>query len=111
MIVRSTQSVSLRSIFYRIGPTWFLLDHYYRSTLNWRQQISRAPQVSLSSSDLASCAEVLLDDRSDRFRRFCPDCRDEPVHESFDELGLGWYAQVARCRRCGRQGMKVWALG
>ena len=41
---------------------------------------------------------------------FGPDCGEETAHEGFDELGPGWYAQICRCRLCGRQDMKVWAL-
>jgi hypothetical protein len=47
----------------------------------------------------------------ERLRRHCQDCACETPHEAFDEMGLGWYAQVWRCRRCGRQAIRVWAFG
>ena len=64
----------------------------------------------LSVSEHARRGEILLRDPSERFRRFCRDCGEDTAHEGFDELGPGWYAQICRCRLCGRQGMKVWAL-
>ena len=47
----------------------------------------------------------------ERLRRPCEDCAAETPHEAFDEMGLGWYAQIWRCRRCGRQALRVWAFG
>ena len=63
-----------------------------------------------SGSDLARRSATLSGDRPERLRRFCPDCGEDTAHEGFDEFGAGWYAQICRCRRCGRQGMKVWPL-
>jgi hypothetical protein len=63
-----------------------------------------------SRSDLARRDTALSGDRPERFRRFCRDCGDDTAHEGFDEFGAGWYAQICLCRRCGRQGMKVWPL-
>jgi len=64
----------------------------------------------LPLSDLAGRSEISLRDRTERFRRFCQDCGEDTAHEGFDELGPGWYAQICRCRLCGRQGMKVLPL-
>ena len=63
-----------------------------------------------SLSAPAGRSDVLLCDRPERFRRFCPDCAEDTAHEGFDELGIGWYAQICRCPHCGRQGMRVWPL-
>jgi hypothetical protein len=61
-------------------------------------------------SDLAGRSAVRQRDRRERFHRFCPECREDTAHEGFDELGVGWYAQISHCQRCGRQGMRVWSL-
>lgn len=63
-----------------------------------------------SGSDLARRNGTLSGDRPERFRRFCRDCGEDSAHERFDEFGAGWYAQICRCRQCGRQGMRVWPL-
>ena len=49
-------------------------------------------------------------DRTNQFRRFCRDCEEDTAHDEFDEFGPGWYAQICRCRRCGREGMRIWPL-
>jgi hypothetical protein len=77
---------------------------------DWKSKFA-ALEVWFSALDFAGCDEVLLHDRTERFRRFCQVCEDDTPHEGFDELGAGWYAQICRCRLCGRQGMRVWALG
>ena len=53
-------------------------------------------------------SEILLRDRSERFRRFCLNCGEETSHEGSDELGAGWYSQTGLCRQCGRAGMTIW---
>jgi hypothetical protein len=63
-----------------------------------------------SGSDLARRSATFSGDPPERFRRFCRDCGEDTPHEAFDEFGAGWYAQICRCRHCGRQGMKVWPL-
>jgi hypothetical protein len=79
--------------------------------LNFWQRLFAALGDWSSVSALAWRREILLCDRPERFRRFCPDCEGDTPHEGFDELGPGWYAQISRCRHCGRQGMRVWPLG
>lgn len=61
-------------------------------------------------SDIAGCSAVDLRDRPDRFSPFCPDCGEHTAHDRFDELGVGWYAQIFHCQRCGRQRIRVWSL-
>ena len=46
--------------------------------------------------------------RAERFRQYCMGCREETPHHGFDEVGAGYYAQISRCRRCGREGMSIW---
>jgi hypothetical protein len=47
----------------------------------------------------------------ERSRRMCEDCGAETPHQVCDEMGLGWYAQIWHCRRCGRRTIRVWAFG
>jgi hypothetical protein len=75
----------------------------------WKQRLTALGDWS-PVPDLAGRSEILLRDRAERFRRFCHDCEEDTAHDGFDELGPGWYAQICRCRRCGRQDMKVWPL-
>lgn len=63
-----------------------------------------------SVSNFAPRSELLSHDRPERFYRFCTNCGDDTSHDGYDELGIGWYAQISHCRRCGRQGMRVWSL-
>ena len=76
---------------------------------HWKRRLVVVGDWS-SGSDLARRSATLYGDRPERLRRFCPDCGEDTAHEGFDELGPGWYAQICRCRLCGRQDMKVWAL-
>jgi hypothetical protein len=63
-----------------------------------------------SVPDLARRSETRSHNHTERLRRYCRDCEEDTAHEQYDELGLGWYAQICRCRRCGREGMSVWPL-
>ena len=112
MIVRSGQPGTLRDIFDRFG-----LVSIQRSVRRYCRPHLKRPRHPFAMlavwsflSELAGRNEVLLSDRPEQFRRFCPDCGNDTPHERFDELGLGWYAQISHCRQCGRQGMKVWSL-
>jgi hypothetical protein len=42
---------------------------------------------------------------------FCRSCQADTAHDRFDDSGLGWYAQIWRCRRCGQQDFKIWPIG
>lgn len=113
MIARSALPFTLRSILDRVGlaPTqqrgvrasWMRLNR-------WQRMFAALGDWSAASHP-AWRSEILLRDRPERFRRFCRDCGDDTPHEGFDEFGAGWYAQICLCRRCGRQGMRVWPLG
>lgn len=112
MIARSALPFTLRQILDRVG----LASRQQRNgtfggiRLNRLQGLCAALGDWSSVSDLARRSETLSGDRPERFRRFCRDCGEDTPHESFDEFGAGWYAQICRCRRCGRQGMNVWPL-
>ena len=112
MIARATLPFTLRHILDRVG----LASMRQRSRpvggipLNRLQGLFAALGDWSSGSDLARRSVTLSGDGPDRFRRFCRDCGEDTAHESFDEFGAGWYAQICRCRRCGRQGMNVWPL-
>jgi hypothetical protein len=105
MIARSALPFNLRNLFDRAGLASLL--GFYLS--RWKHRFAVLRDWS-SLADLAERHEIVVRDRTERFRRFCRDCEEDTVHEGFDELGPGWYAQVCRCRHCGRQDMKVWAL-
>jgi hypothetical protein len=75
----------------------------------WQRMVAAFGDWS-SVSELAWRGETPSDDRTDRFRRFCHDCEEDTPHEGFDEFGPGWYAQICRCRRCGKEGIRIWPL-
>ena len=112
MIARATLPFTLRHFLDRVG----LASTRHRSgpvggvRLNRLQGLFAALGDWSSGSDLAPRSATLSSDRPERFRRFCRDCGEDTAHEGFDEFGAGWYAQICLCRRCGRQGMKVWPL-
>lgn len=112
MIARAALPSTLRHILDRAGLA--LTPQRGRSAggnrLNHLQGLFAALGDLSSGSDLARRGATLSSDRPERFRRFCRDCGEDTAHEGFDECGAGWYAQISRCRRCGRQGMKVWPL-
>jgi hypothetical protein len=110
MIARYALPFSPRSIVERLsflpaeqpgGPTGGV-------RLNRLQRMFAALGDRLAVSHLARRHDIILDDGSERFRSFCRDCGEDTPHEGFDEFGAGWYAQICRCRHCGRQGMRVW---
>jgi hypothetical protein len=75
----------------------------------WQRMV--APFGDWSSvSERAWRGETPSDDRTDRFRSFCHDCEEDTPHEAFDEFGPGWYAQICRCWRCGKEGIRIWPL-
>jgi len=106
MIARSALPFTLRNFLDRGGLASLLGSCLRR----WKHRLAALGDWSSLADLAAERHEILLRDRSERFRRFCRDCEEDTVHEGFDELGPGWYAQVCRCRHCGRQDMKVWAL-
>ncbi len=112
MIARSVLPLTLRSLLDRGGLAATLRrigrDGGIRFS-HWKRRFAALGDWS-SVADHAGRSEILLRDPPERFRRFCRDCGEDTAHEGFDELGPGWYAQICRCRLCGRQDMKVWAL-
>jgi hypothetical protein len=75
----------------------------------WQRTVAAFGDWS-SASQLAWRGESPSDDRTDRIRRFCQDCRNDTTHEGFDEFGPGWYAQICRCRSCGQERIQIWPL-
>src|SRR5215475_9378949 len=113
MTARSALPFNLRNLFDRDAVVSMLGRISRDGALwlrDWRSRLAAFEGWS-SASDLAARRDGLLHDRTERFRRFCRDCEEDTPHEGFDELGAGWYAQMCHCRLCGRQGMRVWALG
>ena len=111
MIARSAPPFTLRSTLGRGGVASRSGRRGRGIGLNFWQRLFAALGDWSSVSALAWRSEILLCDRPERFRGFCADCEGDTPHEGFDELGPGWYAQISRCRHCGRQRMRVWPLG
>jgi hypothetical protein len=112
MIARSVLPLTLRSLLDRGGLTAMLRRIGHDGGIRFRRWKRRFAALGdwSSVSDRAGRSEILLRHRTERFRRFCRECGEDTAHEGFDELGPGWYAQISRCRLCGWQDMKVWAL-
>jgi len=113
MNARSAPPLTLRNILDRVGlasmQQGFCRDGGIRLNL-WQRMFAALGDWS-SVSAVSWRSEILLRDRPERFRRFCLDCSEDTAHEGSDELGVGWYAQICRCRQCGREGMTVWPIG
>jgi hypothetical protein len=112
MIARAALPFNIRHILDRAGLSSLgrRSGPASRLHLNRFQGLFAALGDWCSGSDLARRGATLSSDRPERFHRFCRDCGEDTAHEGYDEFGAGWYAQICRCRRCGRQGMKVWPL-
>jgi len=112
MIAPSAPTFTLRNILDRIGFTSMQLAFYREGgiRINLWQRIFAALGDWSSLSAIAWRSEILLLDQSERSRRFCRDCAENTAHEETDELGSGWYAQICRCRQCGRENMTVWPI-
>ena len=113
MISRLAPPLTLRNILDRVGLASMQqgFRRERKTRLKLRQRIFAALGDWSSLSAVSWRSEILLRDRSERFRRFCRDCGEETVHKESDELGAGWYTQICRCRQCGREGMTVWPIG
>ena len=103
MIARSL-TFTLRSVLHRVGLT---SAHQCNGLLSGIRAALGDWPVILT---LALRTEILLRDRPERLVHFCQDCAEDTPHDGFDEFGVGWYAQIFRCRYCGGQGMRVWPL-
>ena len=112
MIARSAPPFTLRNILDRVGLASMQLAFYRERgiRLNLRQRVFAALGDWSPLSALAWRSEILLHDPPKRSRRFCRDCAENTAHEESDELGSGWYAQICRCRQCGRENMTVWPI-
>ena len=112
MIAYSAPPFPIRAILNRVGlgPKQHRWSRDGGIRRNLRRRLFAVLGKWSSVSALAGRGEILLRGRPERFRRFCRDCREYTAHEGFDELGVGWYAQICCCLRCGEQGMSVWPL-
>jgi len=112
MIARSTLPFPFRNILNRLGLA--TMQQHIGVTRGLRPtrwlRIVAALGDRLAVSTLAWRSDIMLQDRPERFHRFCRHCGEDTPHEGFDEFGAGWYAQLCRCRYCGDQGMRVWPL-
>jgi hypothetical protein len=112
MIARPAVPFTLRNILDRVGLASMLPRAGRRGASRsnrWERMFAAYGDWS-SLLDRAWCSEPPSQYRTERFRRFCPDCEEDTAHEQLDEFGPGWYAQICRCRRCGREGMRIWPL-
>ena len=107
MIARSAIPFAARSILTRVG----LIPAIQRNgrRCGWQRTVA-AFENWWTASYLAWRREILPANQSERFRRFCRDCGEDTPHEGSDEFGVGWYAQIHRCRHCGGEGMRIWPL-
>ena len=105
MIARATLPFTLRHILDRVG----LASMQQGGGPVGGIRPNRLQGLFAAFGDWASASD-LSGDRTERFRRFCRDCGEDTPHEGFDEFAAGWYAQICRCRHCGREGMSVWPL-
>lgn len=112
MIAPCILPFTLRSLLDRVGvaPTLQGRGRRKGTRLPRWQRVFAAFGDWSSVSALAWRSEIRLLDRSERSRRFCRDCAENTTHEDSDELGSGWYAQICRCRQCGRENMTVWPI-
>ena len=103
MIVRSGQPVTLRDIFDQFGLVSIQrhVRRYCRPYLKRRKQ----PFATLGVRNSPGATKFFCTIEPSSFVPFAP-----IAHERFDELGLGWYAQISHCRQCGRQDMMVLSL-
>jgi hypothetical protein len=77
---------------------------------SWWQRVFAANGDWSSVLDLASRGEARSGDRAEQLCHYCRDCEQDTSHEEFDEFGLGWYALICQCRRCGRESISVWPV-
>ena len=113
MIILSVFPLSLRNLLLQLG---FAVNRQHPgfaagTRRNPFHRISAALGRRSAASPATRRCDLLLRDAPERFRSHCRDCGEDTPHEGVDEFGTGWYAQIWRCRRCGRQGMRVWTLG
>lgn len=106
MIARSAPHFTLRNLISRVG----LAPAIQRSGRRRWQGMIAALEDWWTRSYLAWRSEIAPGDYAERLCRFCRDCGEDTPHEGFDEFGVGWYAQIFRCRYCGGQGMRIWPL-
>ena len=104
MIAHSALIFTLRNIIDRLG-----FDPAPQRGRRWQRMVE-ALEDWWTTSYLAWRNEIPSRDYAERFHRFCRDCGEDTPHEGFDELGVGWYAQIYRCQYCGGQGMRIWPL-
>ena len=107
MIARAVLPFGLRSLIDRVGVSPPAQSGH--GGRGWHRMIA-AFEDWWTTSYLAWRREILPNNHGERFYRFCRDCGEDTLHEGSDEFGLGWYAQIYRCRCCGLQGLRVWPL-
>jgi hypothetical protein len=106
MIARSAQLFTLRSIIDRVG---LAPPQRGGSSRRWQRMIA-VLEDWWTASHLAWRGEILPGRQTERFQRFCRDCGEDTPQDGSDEFGLGWYAQIYRCRYCGGQSMRIWLV-
>jgi hypothetical protein len=79
-------------------------DHWRRRWRRFFEQLRRDWREAAAAPD----DDARFRDGAERFTMHCQHCREETSHEGVGEVGLGWYAQICRCRRCGHHSVKIW---
>jgi hypothetical protein len=87
---------------------------YARSTLLRRMAFGTRGKSWLSffarGNALSFVARARRPNLPEPSESFCDTCAADTQHESFDDVGYGWYAQMWRCRRCGHESVRVWPV-
>jgi hypothetical protein len=81
-----------------------------RAMLGRRSTLLRRLVLRTRGSWLAFLAGNTPPEPPERTLLFCASCRADTPHAVSGDSGFGWFAQVRRCCRCGRESFEVWPV-
>ena len=94
--------------FYRPPQPAAFAGSYDNWRRRWRRFFVRLRRDWCDAAAAGSDA-ARFSDGAERFTEHSQHCREQTAHEGVGEVGLGWYAQIRRCRRCGHHSAKIWS--